>query len=120
METENGIKWLEEQVSAIADELDIRLDRPPEWQTSDSLNFKMAVEVAGRREILKLWRPHIDDCQGGNNQPTRKVQTKLQAQLREFMETLGHPKGVSVSAGQHFVARLCVALTPLVPAATDG
>jgi hypothetical protein len=91
-QTEDGKKWIEAQVNAMADELGIQLDGPPEWAMVDPLNFKMAVEVAGRREILKLWRPHIDDSQGGSNQPTREVQAKLQAQIRAFMEAFAPPK----------------------------
>jgi hypothetical protein len=81
-ETEEGRKWIEEQVSSIAGELCVQLDGPPEWAMVDPLNLKMAVEVAGRREILRLWRPHIDDSQGGNNQATREVREKLHAQVR--------------------------------------
>ena len=73
-------------------ELGFQLDGPPEWDRVDPLNFKMAVEVAGRREILKLWGPNIADSQGGNNQPTREVQAKLQAQIRAFMEAFAPPK----------------------------
>jgi hypothetical protein len=91
-QTEDGIKWIEAQVNAMAEELDIQLDGPPEWDDPDPLNFKMAVEVAGRREILTLWRPHIDDSQGGNNQPTREVRAKLQAQIRAFMGSFAPPK----------------------------
>jgi len=91
-QTEEGIKWIDAQVYAMAEELGIQLDGQPEWAETDPLNFKMALEVAGRREILKLWRPHIDDSQGGNNQPTREVRAKLQAQIRAFLEAFAPPK----------------------------
>lgn len=91
-QTQDGIKWIEAQVYAIAEDLGVQLDGPPEWDIVDPLNLKMAVEVAGRREILKLWRPHIDDSQGGNNEPTREVRAKLQTQIRSFMEIFALPK----------------------------
>jgi len=91
-QTEDGIKWIEEQVHLIANELGIELDGPPEWDYSDHLNVKLAIEVAGQRKIQKLWRPDIDDSQGGNDQATREVQRKLQIQLREFLRLFLEPE----------------------------
>ena len=91
-QTEGGIKWINERVNSIADELGIELDGPPEWDDSDRLNFKLAVEVAGQRKILKVWCPNIDDSQGGNNQPTQEVRQKLQDQLREFLRSFVRSK----------------------------
>jgi hypothetical protein len=89
-QTVDGIKWIEERVYSIADELGIKLDSPPEWDEED-LNLKMAVEVRGQRKILMLWRPNIDDSQGGNNPPTREVQKKLHDQLFEFLQSFEAP-----------------------------
>jgi len=75
----------------MAAELGIQLDRPPDWNKVD-LNFKMAVEVSGRREVLELSRAHIDDSQGGDNQATREVRAKLQGQIRAFIERFEPPK----------------------------
>ena len=88
----DGFKWIEAQVYTIANELSIQLDRAPEWVKVDQLNFKMAVEVAGRREILKLWGPHIDDSQGGDNPATGEVRAKLQDQIRAFLEGFVPPQ----------------------------
>jgi len=41
-QTVDGIKWIEERVYSIADELGIKLDSPPEWDEED-LNLKSAV-----------------------------------------------------------------------------
>ena len=91
-QTEDGIQWATTQVHAFADELELTLDGEPEWEQSDPLNFKMAVEIGGQRKVLKLWRPHIDDSQGGNNPPTIEVQQKLQNQIRNFLLSFIPPK----------------------------
>jgi len=91
-QTEDGKKWIEAQVYAIAEELGIPLDGPPDWNMVDPFNLKIAVEVAGRRKILKLWRPDVDDSQGGNNQPTREVRAKLEAQIRALIEAFAPPQ----------------------------
>ena len=91
-QTEEGIKWIDGQVHSIAHELKVQLDGPPEWDDHDLFNFKMAVEVAGQRKILKLWRPHIDDSQGGNDPATQGIRQKLQDQMREFLRSFVQPK----------------------------
>jgi hypothetical protein len=98
-QTKDGGEWIEEQVSSIADELGIHLDGTPEWAMVDALNLKMAVEVAGRRKILRLWHPNIDDIQGGSNQATREVRERLHTQIREFLEGFAPPEHRGRSGG---------------------
>jgi hypothetical protein len=88
---DGGRRWIIETLYRIAQEESVEIDDPPEWEV-DGLYWKLALQVGDRRQILKLWRPNVDDVDGAKGEATASVRSKVEDELRGFIGLFTPPR----------------------------